>query len=71
MKNIINTVNVINVSTKHIIFVKQEYIKKNHHIYSPLATKAITKSALPLSTRTLTIYSSLLLCIAKGNHHLN
>ena len=28
MKNIINTVNVINVSTKHIIFVKQEYIKK-------------------------------------------
>ena len=45
MKNIINTINIINVSTKNIVFVKQEQkIETNIYqkiiIYSPLSYKS-------------------------------
>ena len=59
------------------MFVKQEqkiyeyiyiYKSKKKKIKISSTLLLATKSALPLSTRALTIYSPFLLHIAKGNH---
>ena len=59
------------------MFVKQEqkiyeyiyiYINQKKKIKISSTLLLATKSALPLSTRALTIYSPFLLHIAKGNH---
>ena len=65
MKNIINTINIINESTKNIMFVKQEQkIKTNIHqkniIYSPLSYKSY-KICSPLK------YMSYLLPLSQGS----
>ena len=77
MKNVINTINIINVSTKLIIFffceirTKEQQIKTNIHQkchpFSPYLQK-LQKIFSPLSTKALTIYSHFLLHIAKDNH---
>ena len=59
MKIIINTINIINVSTQHIMFMKQEQKKKRiKKIYIKIIISPLRYNP----------YFPCLLCIARGNH---